>query len=502
MAGEDLAWHPETPLNPEVYAKGTKQRQLTQKLHDLFFAEQHNLDGDYVATVPAGKTRFGIKMGDEVREVLADLPEGLDQEDVRQQAFRSANREAARVRRQVLDNWNAMTKKERRLVGGDRDAYLEAYAPKVVALDGKNVVELQSSPNLVKQRAPLLPQGSILKALDQFGPEYQEWSGAVKKEWKRSFVNYVGDSDHFEKTGGLQFDDRKLDRLVSSLQSSWASQGSMGAVDAGAASVQGKELLLSLIDEFEFNKAAGMSFDDAKKHLMGKFKEAVNVRQWDEERWAPLNSFVKGKLSTGKVPPERLEMDTQKIMETAPWSASKAYVDKIAPLTQKETMFDPEYLERIAEDLGGLTDEGQDIVSFCVNGAILSTYALLALHGAVSMIFCVSISSRSGGTFPVDSFPFTNELRGAHRSSSHCLTLTASLNLPIRCFFASSKDIPAALLNSNSSIRLSNNSFPCTLAAPASTAPIEPCEAQLLWRELTSRSNFRSSNWSPPVFSK
>lgn len=362
MAGEDLAWHPETPLNPEVYAKGTKQRQLTQNLHDLFFAEQHNLDGDYVATVPAGKTRFGIKMDDEVREVLADLPEGLDQEDVRQQAFRSANREAARVRRQVLDNWNAMTKKERRLVGGDRDAYLEAYAPKVVALDGKNVVELQSSPNLLKQRAPLLPQGSISKALDQFGPEYQEWSGAVKKEWKRSFVNYVGDSDHFEKTGGLQFDDRKLDRLVSSLQSSWSAQGSMGAVDAGAASVQGKELLLSLIDEFEFNKAAGMSFDDAKKHLMGKFKEAVNVRQWNEERWAPLNSFVKGKLSTGKVPPERLEMDTQKIMETAPWSASKAYVDKIAPLTQKETMFDPEYLERLGERLGGLSDEGYAMV--------------------------------------------------------------------------------------------------------------------------------------------
>lgn len=365
MLGRPGKWHASAPLDPSSYSKGSEEYRIIKRFHLWRSVKEMGIDrgkdfsvygktGRVQVSKGGGEWRAYVPGEDEVTQ-LGGLDIGLERERLRY--LREAEVRRVKEARAV---WAEFTPKEKRKLGGRFDEW-----------DRPNKREYQEVPVFVEQPARV-PQLAILRLGQGFEEAGEQYLNVVGHAKKMGIVRYIGDEAHFESTGGFRVDKEKSIRLMSSLRREMNADGSAySTMHAGSTTIQGKELLLDLLGDQQFNDLIGRLdettdgrglevfrnvFDGAITKSIGEF--------WDEPYWAARNTFSAVKVHDGPTaisPVQSLHEVERLAMEEAPWSVSASMSNRVVPLTTREILYNPDDLLD-ARDLGiiHLTDEGMD----------------------------------------------------------------------------------------------------------------------------------------------
>lgn len=361
LGGRKGVWDEVEPLAPHRYKKGSWERQMVEEFDQLVTAKAIGLDQEVVEAVQQGKIEFDLRKGIGREGVAPDPLAPMDQ-GVRKARLKAGTAEARAFEKQMRDEYFSQTARQRQRAGYP-DTFEEWWAQmgqEPVPIGGARTFVVPAETG-TKVRARLVA-GDLGHVLQQrYGEALMPYVEARGKALREGLVRYVGDDAFYAETGGFKTSDAKMRGVVGSLKRELGAKGTAGEIDAGVTTLQGKELLLQLIEMDGLKKVQGAAgVEEGIETLVKELGRVVTPDRWDDVWWTPRNTHgVQPVVVAGKrvMPPGSLNDMEKKLVDFAPWSTSHATSNRLIPLTSKEEVLDPEWLKALDKQVG-LTPDG------------------------------------------------------------------------------------------------------------------------------------------------
>lgn len=378
LHGSPLKWDPMTPLNPMAYSKGSVERAFVQEYQDLVTAKASRLDAGDFQKIKTGKTSFKVRMGldetgaPQVYEVQSPFPDGMHLghlEAVSQAELAAIKKIAAEKHRMEMRAWEKFKGSNPAQAAHDYPRGFEdwwdthGFQPEPTE-PGGGFVNIKLDETVAEKTPAILSPGSLDARLAAYGEAHAKYLDAAMRARQNMFIKALGDEKAIAANGGAYkdgvflWDEDKLTNLLTNLRRE--RKGTVSKIDADAAELQGKELLMSLVGQegWQTAKEAAHSPEGIRK-IKELLKEVVKPTSWEDPYWMPRNTYRVGKVNspTGlRVPPSTTSSHLRQA-EVAPW-ASSVGDSRVTPLTSHEDVWDPQYLDRL-DDMGIMTENGR-----------------------------------------------------------------------------------------------------------------------------------------------
>ena len=369
LHGKPLAWDPVDPLNPMSYGRGSVERAMVEEYQNLVTAKAARLDMGDRQLIKGGKTKFNVKRGlDETGGTKVEWPAEDVQSELKtghleavEQARLDATRKMSVMKmREEQVAWNQFRKDNpveaaSRYPRGFEDWWTERGF-EAVPVKSTTFMHVNKESIVVEKNPAILEPGKLDKRLAAYGEAHAKYLDAVKDARQRMFFKALGDEKYYAETGkylredgSFAWDDDKLTNLLTNLRRE--RKGTVANIDADAAEVQGKELLMSIVGQegWETAKEAAQSPEGVRK-VVELLKQVVEPTAWEDPYWMPRNTYRVGKIKVNgewKVPPSTTSTHLRQA-EVAPWAASVGD-SRVTPLTAHADVWDPEYLKWLKE---------------------------------------------------------------------------------------------------------------------------------------------------------
>lgn len=367
ILGREGQWR--DTLEPHKYPVGSPEREVLERFNTVAAVKGFRLDQHVEEGVLEGSTRFGIRRGgsDRIEKPLFDPLFG-ESEAMWSTALKTAQEKQKALRTTMrneffeVDAGGSLTARARELhnTHGSFDRYWAEHGMEIVPVGGSNTFQRMERSGLKTQK-PLADAAD--EAWAQFGPEGEAYIEAAHIARQEAYVRALGQEGVYENTGAFVADETKMRGWLSSLNREMGKDGTVGQIDAGSTTVQGKELLMGLLgsDGVQTLRATA-NVEDQIKILAKRLEEIAAPTRWDDRWWTPHNTYEIGQvIHEGKrtTPTIQLNDLEQRALAFAPWSASNELSARVLPLTAKETLYSPEFLQKVDKYVG-LTSEGRD----------------------------------------------------------------------------------------------------------------------------------------------
>ena len=201
--------------------------------------------------------------------------------------------------------------------------------------------------------ADMLKVSNMIKEYGAAGVSYKK---ALDQANRHVLVRSIGDEAHFTKTGTFKADEKKVYRLISSLNREFNRNG-----DIGMSTWEGKEAMVNMLGMEQLRTLSSIS--DVKKQrefLINWMSKHIETGvDWTTPNWMSRNVFQAARLADNTIPPVQLENVVQSTaMSLTPQAASWSLAGKVSPITNKEVYFHQDFLRRL-ESYGVLTNQGR-----------------------------------------------------------------------------------------------------------------------------------------------
>jgi len=388
-------------MNPNHYREGSKEYEALKTFHILSQGKGARLDETVLEGIPYSELKFHMEVGGQRVPIILDPL--AQKAGVKRAILKSVRSQFARDEKTAKNFFfNVMGTKEREGWGSFEDffqsfqgtegrptgvfpeeglfAHVKVSDPKGTTKTLDDLIKEYEAPVGGVEEVGKPPvryqkqyvQGNIGAAFRQvFGGEGEQYLEMVMKERQKQFVRVLGDEAHHAVTGQWKADKTKLRGAVTSLLRDLRKPETQESLSADAMTVQGKDLLYTLVGEDGIQNMRGVGFD-AKEHQLSKVLDELEKTiqmDWDNPYWTPRNTYDLAKVQhEGQMiapPTDRWTQYERSLVDVAPGSAinSGRMSNRIAPLTSKKVAYAPEDLEwfRNKSDLGlTLTQHGED----------------------------------------------------------------------------------------------------------------------------------------------
>lgn len=346
------------PLDYTQYEKGSPMYKALREITTAMAVRALKLDRERKRTVHYvvfGKPKMwmgGYRTASEARKVNPDLVKEYDVGDpgITPSTLEGILRDLAKKSRD-----SAKSARISGLAQGLKDQELEEFVR-------KNTLRYSIRPRVeskVVLEKPQFNPGFVEEVWEKWGDELEEYYRATQRASREAFVRALGRESLYRRTGQVQLDPGKLDRLALTLIRKSRTVSSEGQPHE---LFQGMEGLMAV---------AGPAIADAMRLGQGitakqmravlrKMLDPVRTKDGSLDEWMSRNTWtVQPVIYEGNrvVPDRALDMMTRQALRTSPMTAIEEMgIGRVTPLTSKELVL---HLDDYLENLTRLTPYGR-----------------------------------------------------------------------------------------------------------------------------------------------